>query len=131
MAGLLPAGAYVGTFRSGELVEVASAEGQQAPVVIESALVSAGGAGATEPFSAPAVGGGAKLRVVGVRVDHGWVVVALSARQVETAMRQLLLAGGAVLAAVLGVLALLSWWVIRLGLRPIRELTLVTERIAR
>lgn len=67
-----------------------------------------------------------------VRMERGEVlgVLGLSLHDVDSAVRRL----GTVLAiavtSVLGVLALVTWWVIRLGVRPVRRMTATAGAIA-
>ncbi len=57
-------------------------------------------------------------------------VLALSLADVDEAVRRLVLVEALAVLAVLGVLALVTWWVIRLGVRPIREMTQTASAIA-
>lgn len=130
-AALLPDGGYIGTLESGRLRTIASADGQSPPALTEATLEARAEGDIAPPFTSPAERDGSSLRVTGRRTSTGWLVVALSAERVESAVRQLAIAGGASLLGVLAVLGLLLVWVIRLGLRPIAELTAVAEQIAR
>lgn len=57
-------------------------------------------------------------------------VVGLSLDDVDSAVRRLVAVEGLALLLVLGVLALVTWWVIRLGVRPLRRMTEVAGAIA-
>jgi two-component system OmpR family sensor kinase len=83
------------------------------------------------PITASAVHGSTSFRVevVTTRADDH-LVVALPLDRVEAATRRLVLVmliAGAVIAGVLG---LVCWWVVRLGLRPIRHMTDAADAIA-
>ncbi|MFN0153941.1 MAG: ATP-binding protein [Gaiella sp.] len=129
--GLLPDGAYIGVFDGATLRTIARAEGQEKPEVSEGVLEARANVDVVRPFRARAELGGPHLRVTALRTPTGWLVVGLSAERVESTIRQLAIVGGASLLGVLAVLGLLLWWVDRLGLRPIGELTAVAELIAR
>jgi two-component system OmpR family sensor kinase len=60
----------------------------------------------------------------------GYLVVALPLDRVDAATRQLVLVMLIAAAVIAGVLALVCWWVIRLGLRPIRHMTAAADAIA-
>jgi two-component system OmpR family sensor kinase len=60
----------------------------------------------------------------------GLTVLALSLDDVDDAVRRLVLVEGVAVLSVLGVLALVTWWVIHLGVRPIREMTGTASAIA-
>jgi two-component system OmpR family sensor kinase len=60
----------------------------------------------------------------------GMTVLALSLDDVDSAVRRLVTVEGLAVAIVLAVLALVMWWVIRLGVRPIRQMTETATAIA-
>jgi two-component system OmpR family sensor kinase len=60
----------------------------------------------------------------------GMVVLALPLDDVQDAVQRLILVEGLAVVAVLAVLGLVSWWVIRLGLRPLRQMTTAAGAIA-
>ncbi len=67
-----------------------------------------------------------------VRVDGQGAlgVLGLSLDDVDSAVRRLVTVLGIAVATVLGVLALVTWWVIRLGVRPVRRMTETAGAIA-
>ena len=85
-----------------------------------------------EPFTVTSVDGSSSWRVRASYDDrHGTVVVsALPLDDTTAAVRRLVAMelGATVLA--LGVLALVAWWVIRLGVRPINDMAEAAEAIA-
>ncbi|MET0728947.1 MAG: HAMP domain-containing sensor histidine kinase [Acidimicrobiales bacterium] len=60
----------------------------------------------------------------------GMTVVAVSLDDVDEAVGRLVAVEGIVVAAVLGVLGLVTWWVMRLGVRPVRRMTATATAIA-
>ena len=60
----------------------------------------------------------------------GMAVVGLSLDDVDSAVRRLVAVQGLALVAVLGVLGLVTWWVIHLGVRPVRRMTDAAGAIA-
>jgi two-component system OmpR family sensor kinase len=77
-------------------------------------------------------GGGPRYRLLGrAEGPRGRLaVVGLSLDDVDGAVRRLVGVEALAVLAVLGVLALVMWWVIRLGVRPVREMTDTAEAIA-
>jgi len=81
-----------------------------------------------EPYTVDTRDGG-RYRLLAREVSGGALVVGLSLDDVEDTMTRLvtlLIAGGAVTFAVLG---LVGWWVIRLGVRPVKEMAEVAGEI--
>ncbi len=83
------------------------------------------------PFTtATSAGHSTTVRAIIVQAPRGErVLFALSSRRADSALRRLVLnlaIGGLV---VLAVLAIVVWWVIRLGLRPIRQMTAAADAI--
>jgi two-component system, OmpR family, sensor kinase len=76
--------------------------------------------------------GGTRYRVLAVqdRDDTGTTVVALPLHDVEQTLHRLLLVEGLVIAAVLAALAALSFFVVRLGLRPLERMAATAGKIA-
>jgi two-component system OmpR family sensor kinase len=58
------------------------------------------------------------------------LVLALPLDDVDDATRRLLVVEAVAVAVVLGVLALVTWWVIRLGVRPVKQMTATASAIA-
>lgn len=70
------------------------------------------------------------LRVRAVEVDGGYSITAVSLDGVRATMRRLMLLQIGASAAILAALGVLAWWVLRLGIRPIKEMTTTATRIA-
>ena len=62
--------------------------------------------------------------------DGRTTVIALPLDDVDEAVRRLVAVEAAAVLAVLGVLALVMWWVIRLGVRPVQRMTETASAIA-
>lgn len=62
--------------------------------------------------------------------ERGLVVLALSLADVDAAVRRLVWLEGSAVAVVIAVLALVTWWVVRLGVRPLRRMTDAASAIA-
>src|SRR5690606_11951578 len=83
------------------------------------------------PFNAPSSRSDATYRVSSVhRPGGGYIIVALPMDRVDATFHRIVL--GIVVAGtlVLATLALVAWWVERLGLRPIASITDAAEAIA-
>lgn len=100
------------------------------PIITASELAALGPDGGT--FTAKGENGAARFRVRAVRQPDGeaWGFVALSLDEADAANRSLLLALGAAGAVIVVVLGLAGWWMYRLGLRPISEVTIAADSIA-
>ncbi|MEM9561523.1 MAG: HAMP domain-containing sensor histidine kinase [Actinomycetota bacterium] len=93
--------------------------------------IEPGDVGPIEPFTVDSVDGPGRARTIVVEVQPNLaVVVARSTDRVDEAQRQLALTAGAAVVAVAAVLALVLWWVDRLGLQPISRLTQAAEDVA-
>jgi two-component system OmpR family sensor kinase len=110
----------------------------QGPLVTGAPDVSVADAGAHsgrrphEPFTTGGVGTSDDFRVIAVQRpgDVGWDVVALSTAAADAAYTRLLVAmgiGGAVVFAVIGLTAA---WVVRLGVKPINDVTEAADAIS-
>ncbi|UGS38328.1 sensor histidine kinase [Capillimicrobium parvum] len=77
-------------------------------------------------------GSGLRYRVLSESdpIDGGSVVVAIPLRDVDQTLGRLLLVLALVIGAVLLALALLSWWVVRMGLRPLDRIGATAGAIA-
>lgn len=76
--------------------------------------------------------GGERYRVVvqpGPR-DGGVDIVALPLTGVDGAIARLMLVEAIAVASVLAVVGLVTWWVIRLGVRPLKQMTVTARNIA-
>jgi len=85
----------------------------------------------SEPFTLDVAGTAGGARVVAVQIDDdSWVVAAISTESIEDAQRQLLITGAAAVALLVAALGLIMWWVDRLGIRPIVNITEAAEGVA-
>jgi len=83
------------------------------------------------PYTVDAVSGGLRYRMaVQQRNDGNLAVVAVSLREADATLSRMVAVEVAATAAVLLVLALVAFWVIRLGLRPIDKMTATADAIA-
>ena len=94
-------------------------------------LASPAGA-SPRPFSVPATkGGGDGFRAVAFRTTRGEVFfVAVSLHDTAATFRNVLAVEGAASLAVLAALALVAWFVLHLGVRPIDQMALTADAIA-
>jgi two-component system OmpR family sensor kinase len=85
-----------------------------------------------EPFTVGATTGSERFRVVAEPGQFGDEVhvVALSLSDVDAATNRLVVLVAIGIALALAVLALVTWWVIRLGVRPIKKMTATATAIA-
>jgi two-component system OmpR family sensor kinase len=94
---------------------------------LDAVLDEAGG----KPFTVPADGEGSDFRGVVRPLRSGDVVlVARPLDDVEASMSRLIRAEIVATVAILAILALVSWWVLRLGVRPIKQMTASAVAIA-
>jgi two-component system OmpR family sensor kinase len=85
----------------------------------------------SSPFTADSVEGGSQWRLVVVRGADGLATVAgIPLGATASASQRLITLTLAASGAVLVVLGLMGWWVIRLGLRPIDQLAQAADEIA-
>lgn len=71
-----------------------------------------------------------EFRVLAKPFRDGWEITGLSLEDVEAANRQLVVIEAASVGALLAGLALVGWWVIRLGVAPMRRMVAASGRIA-
>ena len=85
------------------------------------------------PFTVPARSGSGEFRMLAVQVpgQSSVVVIGLSLDRVAAASHRLVAAMAIGAGVIVAVLALMAWWMWRLGLRPIRRMTRVADEIAR
>ena len=84
-----------------------------------------------EPFTVGSRGRDLRYRALVRREGpNGALVLALPLDDVDEATRRLLAVEAIAVSVVLGVLALVTWWVIRLGVRPIKRMTATASAIA-
>ncbi len=82
------------------------------------------GGPASAPWTVPAVGGGSRYRVVTLPLrDGSFLVAALSLERADDTFDRLMTTLGVVAAAVVLVVGLTVFWVLRLGIRPLRHMT--------
>jgi len=88
--------------------------------------------GATpKPFSVSAKGGGDGFRAVAFRTSRGEVFfVAVSLHDTTATFRNVLAVEGAASLAVLAALALVAWFVLHLGVRPLDQMAVTADAIA-
>jgi two-component system OmpR family sensor kinase len=84
-----------------------------------------------EPFTVEGVNGDERFRVVMMQRpgEDGWDLLALSLRDTDAAYQRLLIATGVGTVAVLAIIVLIGAWVVRLGVRPINEMTEAADAI--
>lgn len=121
--GAVSAGGEVTPIIAGDLLE-------DVPAITAADLAELGPEGGT--FTVTGEQGSERFRVLAVRQADGasWGVVALSLAEADAANRFLLLALGAAGTVIVVVLGLAGWWMYRLGLRPISEVTIAADSIA-
>lgn len=99
------------------------------PIITAADLAAVGTDGGT--FTAEGENGSDRFRVRAVRqADDSWGFVAMSLAEADAANRSLLFALGAAGAVIVVVLGVAGWWMYRLGLRPISEITVAADSIA-
>ena len=82
-------------------------------------------------FTVSATHGSSGYRVRAVRAPDGaTVVLALSLRDVDASVRRLVLVEIIATVSVIGILGLVTFWVLRLGVRPIKRMTATAAAIA-
>ena len=101
------------------------------PLVTVAAATAHGGRNGRDPFTAEGVNGIERFRVMVLQRpgSDGWIVTALSLRDTEAAYQRLLIATGVGTLAVLAIIVLIGAWVVRLGVRPINEMTGAADAI--
>lgn len=123
---------YVGRLdRGGQLVTVLlpDLEGDTAPTPqLDRADVAALDAGAIVTVGSD---GDIRYRVIGRTVRGGALgVVGLSLEDLDATVRRLVVVEGVAVTSILAVLGLVTWWVVRLGVRPIQQMTATASAIA-
>lgn len=84
-----------------------------------------------DPFTVSAAGGGGSWRVAAIgRADGGVTVVGLSLSDMLATLRRIWLVQGVAAIGVLGTLGAVAAWVLRLGVRPIDQMTCIAGEIA-
>lgn len=83
------------------------------------------------PFTADSADGDVRFRVLGGRVARGGtIVVALPLSDVDGALDRLFAVVAFTTVAILTLLGLVAWWVIHLGVQPIKAMTATASSIA-
>jgi two-component system OmpR family sensor kinase len=128
---------YLGVVEGNTIRTVAAPafEGSNAPVPAISVedVYDSHGNPVTEPFT---VGtnppSDTRYRVMAFEGEHGTYtfVAALSLADVDASVSRLIWVEVLVTGLVLGILALVTWWVIRLGVRPVKQMTATATAIA-
>ena len=125
---------YVGTFIDGVLVTrmAPNLTGETAPVPRFSAAQAYEAVRTGDPVTVASSDGSTRYRVVARLDDRSGdlVVLGLQLDSVDDAIARLLVVEAATTAVVLLVLGLISWWVLRLGVRPIKRMTAAATTIA-
>ena len=126
---------YIGTVVDGELVTIAvpnlSGDDAPGPLLDPAALDLGGEAGEQEVFTTPSDAGSSDYRVLVVSDGEGGaLVVGQLLDDVDAAATRVrwVVVGSVGLA--LWVLALVTWWVLRLGVRPVKQMTVAAASIA-
>lgn len=90
------------------------------------------GATTLRPFTVGSDGSSLRYRVQASADDRvdAVVVIALPLDDVDAAVRRLVTVEVTATAAILAVLALVGWWVIHLGVRPIKQMTVTATSVA-
>ena len=126
----------VADLQRGTLTRYGSAidEAQQPPDVDASLLVdhASPDGGPLEPFTSTSADGGTLWRLValGDTTDGGLLVVGVTLDDVEATLARLRVVQVIGTASVLAALAAVSWWVLRLGVRPVVAMAGTADRIA-
>ena len=120
--------------RAGVLYQFRSPFRDEEPAIdTQTVLDHAGSRGVRpEPFSAAASGGGStRWRLVAFENANGNVViVGVTLDQIDATLRRIRAVQALSTVAVLGALALVSWWMVRLGVHPIESMARTATEIA-
>lgn len=87
-------------------------------------------AAGSRTFTTNAVGGEVTYRVLAQHVGDVTAITALPINDVEDTISELILVQIIGMLMILTVLGLVSWWVVRLGIRPIKDMTRTASEIA-
>jgi two-component system OmpR family sensor kinase len=127
-----PTSVYVARIEHGEIALVArpnvSSDDEGAPVVTVGQAIRASRTG--EPFTVLSTSGSGHYRVLAVPAPDGVTVVGMSLHDVESTMQRLRLVLLAAVTLVIGILGVVVFWVLRLGVRPIKRMTKTAGAIA-
>jgi two-component system, OmpR family, sensor kinase len=122
---------WLGFFEDGEITPVFAPDASDSTVPDPTLSVEAVEASAreNEPFTTGSEGG-PRYRVLASSYGDRTVIVALSLADVDDSVDRLVTVEVVATVIVLAVLALAAWWVIRLGVRPIKRMTATATAIA-
>lgn len=124
---------YVGhLLPDGTMVTIVQGDTSGTPAVTPEQARAHTRPGGPRLFNADATDTGDTYRVVLANVPNtqGWFVIAVSLQSTDAAYQRLLIATGIGGLAVLAIIVLIAWWVNRLGVRPIREMTATADAIS-
>lgn len=118
---------YIGVVENGALITVQAPTDD--PELVPSLLTDRL---PTSPVTRPTMSGAAeKVRVVTVALPGGRsAVFAISTARADDAVQRLITALAVAAGVVLLLVGLVAWWVVRLGLRPIRRMTAAADAIS-
>jgi len=123
-----PSSLYVG-YVDGDFVQtiyVPSLRGDDPPLpVIEDVAFEVG-----EPFTVPSTDADTRYRAVARREPRFTLVYALPLDDVDATVSRLVAVEAVATLAALAVLGVLTWWVVRLGVRPVKQMTATASAIA-
>jgi two-component system OmpR family sensor kinase len=127
-----PTSVYLAQIVNGEIRVVmqpnVTADGGGAPKVTVDEAMAAARAG--DAFTASSTSGSGRYRVLAMRVPGAVNVVGISLRDVDSTMSRLHWVLFAAIAIVIGILGVVVFWVLRLGVRPIKRMTKTAGAIA-
>jgi two-component system, OmpR family, sensor kinase len=127
-----PTPVYVARIENGQMQVLVqpnvTAEDAGAPrVTVDQALAAAR---TGEPFTVSSTTGSGRYRVLATHAPGGVSVVGLSLQDVDATMGRLRLVLIAAIAIVIGILGIVVFWVLRLGVRPLKRMTATAGTIA-
>ncbi len=127
-----PTPAYVVQVQHGEFSVLVrpnlTSGGSSAPALSVSQVLDSARTG--DAFTAPSTSGSGRYRALAVRVPGAVNVVALSLHDVDATMSRLRWVLLAAIAIVIGILGVVVFWVLRLGVRPLKRMTKTAGAIA-
>jgi two-component system OmpR family sensor kinase len=127
-----PTQIYVARIQDGDIRVLVqpnvTAEDAGAPQVSVGEALAAARTG--DPFTVSSTTGSGRYRVLAVRVPGAVNVVGLSLQDVDATMGRLRLVLIAAIAIVVGILGVVVFWVLRLGVRPLKRMTKTAGAIA-
>lgn len=112
-------------------VEAESPGSAAASPALPKTLAMSGGLGAAKIWTAPAAGGGAPFRVLGTVLPGGdQLVLAVSLHEVDAILRHLMTIEAILALLLLAIALAVGWWLVDLGLRPLRDVERTAAAIA-